>query len=307
MTPETAWSEYANYYGHDSVEAYQKFFGLLATGLLDPVTVASFEQARCSVRDDLLMEEARREKIDLTYCIESYVDGIEQVAQEAVVADAFASWARVSRPTFKRVANPAQADLLITAGHIDGPGGGVLGWAEVGGRLTKFEKNQNWTVALYRAMVTHEFGHLLGLTHSQMRTALMYAMANPQIWTPQEQDDIPRIVTYYGPPTGAPVPGMPPTPGTPPIPPLSPTGGIMREIVTLVVAAVLGYFKQSFPFLGRFLTDAMQEKIVDFIMRRFGLANVQLVQGSAPVTLASMDIDSVSRELTAEIGPPPTA
>lgn len=320
MTAEEIWTEYAAFYGHDSVEAFQRFFGLMATGILDTGTVQAITQPRCGLRDNLVViAEAKWRKRDLGWYVDKYLDGLDRAAQDNIFDAAWKSWGAVCDLRFQKVGSMAQADILLSTGSgrqdgFDGPSG-VLAWMTLGTNadnqiLGRFDMGETWVNDPARdiyllAVAAHEFGHALNLDHaSQNSGALMAPYYKRSIFKPTAHD-IARVQALYGPPTGA--PPTPGTPGTPPIPPLSPTGGIMREIVTLVVAAVLGYFKQSFPFLGRFLTDAMQEKIVDFIMRRFGLANVQLVQGSAPVTLASMDIDSVSRELTAEIGPPPTA
>ena len=45
----------------------------------------------------------------------------------------------------------------------------------------------------------HEFGHLLGLTHSKKPGALMAPYYNPFIATPQQDDDIVRVQKLYGP------------------------------------------------------------------------------------------------------------
>lgn len=95
-------------------------------------------------------------------------------------------------------------------------------------------------------------------------------------------------------------------PGTDPVLPTPtplPGDSIVKEIVTLIVTAVMSYFK-SIPFLGRFITDAMIQKMVDLLMKRFGLEVVQL---SAPLRLPLVDIDSLVAEIKAEIGELPTA
>lgn len=86
-------------------------------------------------------------------------------------------------------------------------------------------------------------------------------------------------------------PGAPATPA-----PSPPVGGFMRDIVAMIVGLLVSYLKSAFPFLGRFL-EGQQDRIVDFILKRFGLE----------LRLSQVDLDGLARDLTAEIGAPPTS
>ena len=73
----------------------------------------------------------------------------------------------------------------------------------------------------------------------------------------------------------------------------------MREIVVMGVSFIIGMVEQYAPLVGRFLR-ANQERIVDIIMRKFGL---QLATGG--LTLAQIDMEDAVRDAIAEIGVPP--
>jgi hypothetical protein len=93
--------------------------------------------------------------------------------------------------------------------------------------LMKFDLDETWIEnanqrgILLENVACHEFGHLLGLTHSQVQGALMAPYYNAAISTPQQNDDIPRILARYGPATAQPPVG--PTPTPPVIPPVVPS------------------------------------------------------------------------------------
>jgi hypothetical protein len=61
----------------------------------------------------------------------------------------------------------------------------------------------------------HEFGHMLGLTHSKRKAALMAPYYSPTVAVPQWDDDILRVQARYGKNTAAPLPPVTPDPGTP--------------------------------------------------------------------------------------------
>src|ERR1019366_8787269 len=86
--------------------------------------------------------------------------------------------------------------------------------------LMEFDLAENWTIADGAGVhvinvACHEFGHLMGLSHSTLQSALMAPYYNVAILTPQTQDDIPRFVARYG---GKPTEVAPVTPSVPPAP-----------------------------------------------------------------------------------------
>ena len=210
-TPQELWEAYRAYHGYQSVVDFQRAAGFaILTGQLDPPTVQALESPRCGVSDALrATEDARWRKTRLNYFVESYVGQLDRGTQDDLFKAAWQSWADAADVRFTQVGSQAQADLIISTGRgarpgFDGPGK-VLAWAQLPNGtdsplLMRFDLDESWTIQLLRCVAAHEFGHLLGLDHSQQRTALMYPYANQQIWTPQPRDDVPRIQSYYGPP-----------------------------------------------------------------------------------------------------------
>ena len=68
----------------------------------------------------------------------------------------------------------------------------------------KFDIAEFWitspekTGVLLENVAAHELGHILGLTHSEVSTALMAPYYNKNVNRPQENDDIERIRSLYG-------------------------------------------------------------------------------------------------------------
>ena len=291
------WQEFANAYGWDSLEAYQKFFGLMESGALDLPTEEVLTARRCGVRDNLaVIAEAKWQKKVISYHTEKHLPGMPHAEQDNAVDAALASWAEHCDLKFQRVLSIARADVIFSTGHgradgFDGPSG-ILAWMQLGTNndnpiLGCFDDQEPWSLSpgqdvYFPAVVAHEFGHALNLVHDRDPNALMYAIYHKHISKPQ-RPDIARVQALYGPP---------PTPTPTPVP-----GGFMREIVDLIVTALVAYIKQTAPFLGRFL-EGQKDRIVDFIIRRFGLGLQQP---------ALMDMEGLASELVAEIGVPPPA
>jgi predicted Zn-dependent protease len=91
-----------------------------------------------------------------------------------------------------------------------------------GSRMTEGDIvfNTAWTWDSYRGalrsnpdiqrVALHEVGHLLGMAHSSLSSAIMYAYINNSYQL--TADDIAGIQSLYGAPTGSPTPTPPPTP-----------------------------------------------------------------------------------------------
>lgn len=204
--------------------------GLKPTGILDTETLSLLGRPRCGCVDvqrvSLTGEQARWRKSDLTYTVETYVGGLSPADQEDLIAQAFAAWSALANIRVRRTDSRAGADIVISTGRgpaqqFDGPSG-TLAWAYMPTGtdqklLMRFDLDETWirqgnAGILYLNVATHEFGHLLGLEHSRVSTALMAPFYSPSITRPQENDDIPRIQALYGPSTPTPPPVNPPTP-----------------------------------------------------------------------------------------------
>lgn len=231
----------------NAVTDFQKTYGLKPSGQLDAPTVRAMQAPRCGLSDhqaDPMVKKlqafaasnlARWQKTGITYAVQQYVPGLPITAQDQIIAAAFADWCAVCNININRVTG-GNPDIVIGVGqgprsNFDGPGG-VLAWAYLPDGsdkqlLMEFDQDETWASdpsqrgTLMKNVATHEFGHLLGLSHSVVQSALMAPYYAAGIATPQQNDDIPRVVARYGPPQGGPVtpPVTPPPPVVPPAPP----------------------------------------------------------------------------------------
>ncbi|KAG7257662.1 hypothetical protein CRUP_021110 [Coryphaenoides rupestris] len=170
----------------------QRFFGLRITGALDGETVTLMKKARCGVPDNNLA---------------SFTTFGDQKA--------FDVWAKVTPLTFRRISS-GTADIMVSFGRqshgdyypFDGPGG-TLAHAfapspGIGGDA-HFDEDETFTYSSNRGFVlflvaAHEFGHSLGLSHSDDPGALMYPnyiYKNPNTFN-LPRDDVNGIQSIYG-------------------------------------------------------------------------------------------------------------
>lgn len=210
-----------------AVRDFKGRFGLLRTDAIDVPTVRAMEAPRCGCPDVIrerhkcarrLMTQTRTslpkwKKTGLTYAVTEYPPGVDRAAGDAAVAAAFAYWTRHSALTVTP-AGKDKPDILIGTGrgpqsNFDGAGG-TLAWAFVpDGRdrqlQMKFDADETWVFDpaqrgfLLQTVACHEFGHLLGLDHSRVQSALMAPHYNATIGEPQPNDDVARFQTRYGP------------------------------------------------------------------------------------------------------------
>ncbi|XP_044522193.1 matrix metalloproteinase-27 [Gracilinanus agilis] len=195
----------------------QAFFGLTVTGKLDSNILEIMKQPRCGMPDvgqyGYILPGWR--KHSLTYRILNYTPDMEESDVEEAIQKALEVWSKVTPLTFTRIFKGI-ADIMVafrTRAHgkcprqFDGPLG-VLGHAfppgwGIGGD-THFDEDENWTkdssgFNLF-LVAAHEFGHSLGLSHSNDPSALMfpnYAFIDPSK-SPLSQDDIKGIQAIYG-------------------------------------------------------------------------------------------------------------
>lgn len=142
---------------------------------------------------------------DLTYAVRSYLTRVPQKEQDEVFQESFDAWSRHANVKVTRTKNTRTADIVVERKNLDGPGN-VLGQAGLpqGKNHTRQLPLQlddadfgTGRISLL-AVMTHEVGHNLGLDHSDQRSALMFPTYNPRITTPQQVDDVPRIIKRYG-------------------------------------------------------------------------------------------------------------
>ncbi|XP_071371400.1 collagenase 3a [Centroberyx affinis] len=217
----------------------QRFFGLQITGMLDADTVGMMKKPRCGVPDGNIAHfstfggNLKWEKNSLTYRIENYTPDMSMSEVDDSIDRALQVWAKVTPLRFTRIYS-GTADIMISFGRqshgdfypFDGPDG-TLAHAfapspGIGGDA-HFDEDETFTFKSNRGYVlfmvaAHEFGHSLGLSHSNDPGALMYpvySFRNPDTFV-LPRDDVNGIQSLYGPnPNVDPVVPEPTAPTTP--------------------------------------------------------------------------------------------
>ncbi|XP_049634523.1 matrix metalloproteinase-27 [Suncus etruscus] len=213
------------------IQEMQAFFGLPVTGELDSSTLEVMKTPRCGVPDvgQFGYTLPGWSKYNLTYRIVNYTPDMARADVDEAIQKGLEVWSKVTPLTFTRISKGI-ADIMIafrTRVHgwcprfFDGPLG-VLGHAfppglGLGGD-THFDEDENWTkdttgFNLF-LVAAHEFGHSLGLSHSNDQTSLMfpnYVSLDPSKY-PLSQDDINGIQSIYGLPKSPAKPRRPQVP-----------------------------------------------------------------------------------------------
>uniref|UniRef100_A0A8C6TXW8 interstitial collagenase n=1 Tax=Neogobius melanostomus TaxID=47308 RepID=A0A8C6TXW8_9GOBI len=259
----------------------QKFFGLKVTGHLDAETMSMMKKPRCGVPDEKVARfstfgnDLVWPKNTLTYRIENYTPDMSEAEVDDSIEKAINVWAKVTPLRFTRIFS-GTADIMISFGSgyhgdsypFDGPDG-TLAHAfapssGIGGDA-HFDEDETFT---YRSnsgyvlfmVAAHEFGHSLGLSHSEDPGALMapiYSFGNPDTFV-LHQDDVNGIQSLYGPNPDKPGPGPNPLPPTTP-------DACDSNLVLDAVATLRGemiFFKDSFFWRSYPQSDTTQQSLI---------------------------------------------
>ena len=204
-----------------ALRRFQEFNQLPVTGQLDQATLILMSKPRCAFLDvdpdEFVLQGSKWNKTTLTYAYSEFTPELTQAQVRSAISEAFQLWAAVTPLRFNEVTLGGNPDIVIrfVAGdhgdgnNFDGPSG-ILAHAYYpppgGGSLagdTHFDEAETWTVNLppsgidLVSVAAHEFGHALGLAHSTVSGALMYAYysgAHRRL----ESDDIAGIQALYG-------------------------------------------------------------------------------------------------------------
>lgn len=222
----------------EAIREFQRFNGLPVSGNMDRKTVRKMRQPRCGLPDVIkpskrpagLRNNAdpnhplayyapgyKWESRDITYKVMEYTRQLGGSTQNQAFANAFGKWANVVPLNFRPVLS-GNANIEISFArrqHSDGPGnsfdgrGGTLAHAFFPGGSpisgdTHFDDDEQWTMGEDRGtnleiVAAHEFGHALGMGHSNVPSALMAPFY--QGYDPNYSllpDDIRGIQSLYG-------------------------------------------------------------------------------------------------------------
>ncbi|KAI9513846.1 hypothetical protein NQZ68_038953, partial [Dissostichus eleginoides] len=177
----------------DKIQKMQHFFGLPPSGELTNETLAVMKRPRCGLSDvERFGETIRWKKRTLSYRIAGYNLPFSTSKVQKVFRAAWKLWSNAAAMTFRK-RNRKEADIVISfhnGDHEDGSPfdgtGGILAHAflpgvGIGGDV-HFDAEEDWSLNstgfnLF-AVAVHEFGHALGLPHSDDPGAIMYPSYN---------------------------------------------------------------------------------------------------------------------------------
>ncbi|XP_047331013.1 metalloendoproteinase 2-MMP-like [Impatiens glandulifera] len=211
-----------------AIKKYQVFNHLNSSGILDANTLAQMEMPRCGVPDFVngtkiqhgrklviygfndsyyTFETTKWLKMNLTWAL---MPGTRADAQRPIAA-AMANWMSVSKFHFSQSPVFQNADLQISfvsgehgdRTRFDGPGG-ILAHSTFppGGKL-HFDANETWVDGARAGAFDigtiglHEIGHLIGLGHSNVQSAIMWPIAPLGATKGLAPDDIAGIRALY--------------------------------------------------------------------------------------------------------------
>ncbi|XP_026780497.3 collagenase 3 [Pangasianodon hypophthalmus] len=200
----------------------QSFFRLNQTGSLNTETLAVMKMPRCGVPDiqEYVYNRGNRwKKNKISYSIGKYTSDLPRNTVDSLIGAALDVWAKASPLRFFR-SSSQQADIMVEFGSkyhgdnypFDGPKGTLAHAFDPGegiGGDVHFDEDELWTADsrgfnLY-LVAAHEFGHALGLKHSQNPQSLMYpTYRNRQSQNMLSSEDIRNINALYGPSVTAP-------------------------------------------------------------------------------------------------------
>ncbi|KAL7023987.1 hypothetical protein ACKWTF_012864 [Chironomus riparius] len=211
-----------------AIREFQGFAGLNITGELDDQTITMMSLPRCGVRDKVgfgsdsrskryALQGSRWKVKALTYRISKYPKRLNKDDVDKEVAKAFSVWSEYTDLTFTaKKSNPVHIDIRFETGEhgdgdpFDGQGGTLAhAYFPVYGGDAHFDDAEQWTINSGRGtnlfqVAAHEFGHSLGLSHSDVRSALMapfYRGYDPVFRL--DSDDIQGIQALYGKKSGS--------------------------------------------------------------------------------------------------------
>ncbi|KAJ8978894.1 hypothetical protein NQ317_008873, partial [Molorchus minor] len=179
---------------------------------VDPTTLEAMSLPRCGVKDKVgtgdnrakryALQGSRWKVKDLTYKISKYPAKLKRADVDKEIQRAFNVWSEHTDLTFKPKAvrctlkSDSKPESTVTVTRSTD--------LVVFGGDAHFDASENWSINSYRGtnlfqVAAHEFGHSLGLSHSDVRQALMapfYRGYDPVFNL--DTDDVEGIQALYG-------------------------------------------------------------------------------------------------------------
>ncbi|XP_019637731.1 PREDICTED: matrix metalloproteinase-16-like [Branchiostoma belcheri] len=209
-----------------AIMMFQRFANLNMTGVMDDATMEKMSEPRCGVPDmngtNSLLRRRRRYALlgsrwlikDITYRITGYTQKLARSIVDNDIREGFKVWSDNSNLKFRQVESSDEAAHITMffapddhgdRSPFDGPAGVLAHALPPAGRgETHFDDDETWTTGTFSGInllqvAAHEFGHALGLGHSDVEEALMAPFyrgykENFQL----HSDDIQGIQILYG-------------------------------------------------------------------------------------------------------------
>jgi hypothetical protein len=218
-----------------ALRQFQKNYGLSPTGEADEATLHLIQRPRCGVPDfgpqnepaeglaPFVLRGCKYNRTDLTFAFSNSTSDLPGDRALEIVREAFRAWKEVSTLHITEVSLSEAPTFTVSwerGNHGDGSGfddggtiqGNVLAHAffppPCGGMFSgaiHFDEFEQWTddaspgaIRLLNVAI-HEIGHLLGLDHSNIRNAIMFAFYDDAV-DRLFKDDIEGIRALYGEP-----------------------------------------------------------------------------------------------------------
>jgi hypothetical protein len=216
-----------------AVRRFQRFYGLKSDGVVGPITKKLLGSPRCGNSDrssspggttpsaPFVLRGCSYDKHELSFAFLNGTSDLPGNREREIVRQAFQAWEAVANLHFMEVGAGDNPDFRIawrSGDHGDGspfddqggPEGNTLAHAffppTCGGAHAgdlHFDEAETWiddpsgSGILLLQVAIHEIGHLLGLSHSDDNSAIMFAFYAPDRVN-LAQDDIQGITALYG-------------------------------------------------------------------------------------------------------------
>lgn len=209
----------------DATEAalrrFQRMNNLTESGILTDQTLERISTPRCGCPDhggparggvsEYVLRTSKWPRVNLTYSFDNTTADLTAAEVKGAVHQAMMLWAEHTPLTFRPVASGGDIILKFVAGAhgckkaFDGVGGTLAhaSFPPPGAGDVHFDEDEVWSVATPPCgtdlfiVAAHELGHALGIDHSTVREAVMYAYYDTDHRN-LDPDDIAAIRALYG-------------------------------------------------------------------------------------------------------------